>query len=560
MKNGGGERAVAFVVARLGSSRFPAKQFRKVGGKTILERIFDALSQCRKLDEAVLATVAGPENEPLRVFAEERKIPLFWYEGDPDHVTTRLRLAAEAHRAEMCLLVSADCPLVHAPSIDLLIEAARLDPQADYVMPTPKIGGKSCLMEGVQAARLSAWQRGDDLSDKPELKEHQFPVIYRNPDLFRGKWVNLDPAVYGDRHHRMSVDTWADLEFMETLHTRLTAAGKPFALPEAVELMAREPGLLKINGHVHQRQLVEDIREPLFIADAGGPFGYGHFMRCRELAGQLTERLSWPVTFLLDDERAARMALDSGFKVLWGAVGRETRENTLGLPGFSRKAWGVSVVDVSAQRALARGWRAEYLPLGPVAVIDREDETAQASDLIIFPGVTGRRPLKRPASPKILEGLEFAILRREVRRYAPLSSAKEFDVLAYLYPEGQKEAVRRAAGERGWKVKLLEGFSEDFPYLLAKSKVFVSGYGNAFYEALHVNAIPVAWPLSELHKSDALAFYEAAGLPDLTIGEDTLGETLSKLLNGPPLAHKSIEDGTPRIVEALKNLALGYAP
>jgi spore coat polysaccharide biosynthesis protein SpsF (cytidylyltransferase family) len=40
------ERAVAFVVARLSSSRLPAKQLRHIGPKSIIEWIMDALADC----------------------------------------------------------------------------------------------------------------------------------------------------------------------------------------------------------------------------------------------------------------------------------------------------------------------------------------------------------------------------------------------------------------------------------------------------------------------------------------------------------------------------------
>ncbi|MCB1788364.1 MAG: hypothetical protein KDJ33_19060, partial [Gammaproteobacteria bacterium] len=55
------ERAVAFVVARLSSSRLPQKQLRQIGGKSILDWIMDELGACRELDQVVVATVAEPD-------------------------------------------------------------------------------------------------------------------------------------------------------------------------------------------------------------------------------------------------------------------------------------------------------------------------------------------------------------------------------------------------------------------------------------------------------------------------------------------------------------------
>ncbi|MBW2097104.1 MAG: hypothetical protein JRI80_19795, partial [Deltaproteobacteria bacterium] len=52
------ERAVAFVVVRLSSSRLPEKQFRLIGDRSILQWIIDELRICKELDEIVIATVA----------------------------------------------------------------------------------------------------------------------------------------------------------------------------------------------------------------------------------------------------------------------------------------------------------------------------------------------------------------------------------------------------------------------------------------------------------------------------------------------------------------------
>lgn len=551
-------RAVALVVARLSSSRFAAKQFRKIGGRSILDRIFDELAKCRNLSEALLATVAEEANEPLKHWSAARGVPLFWYEGGPDDVTGRLTKAAREHDAEICLLISADCPLLHAPSIDAIINHMAAHPEADSLSLPPKAPGQSCLLEGVNAARFTAWERADALSIRPEEREHQFPVLNRAGSGFTRTGLFLDQALYG-QPHRMSVDTWADLEFMETLFARLEAAGRPFTLPEAVSLMNREPALREINGHVHQRRLVEDIAKVLFVADAGGSFGYGHFMRCREFAGQVVERLSWPVTFLVDDEKAARMATDCGFNALWGALGRACAPPPQGCvevsPPEAGNGFDAVVVDISARRSPPPGWRAASFPQLPVVALDRADSFSSEADLALFPGVTGRLPSPGSFAPPLAHGLEFAIIRREVRRYGGLDLDREVDVVTYLYSDSERAEIDRLARPWGWKVVHVTGFREDFPKLLAGARVFVSGFGQSFYEAAHLGCFPVAWPLSPLHEADASAFYAALGVAPAIIGnQSTAGKVLEPLLNSGPPALTPLADGTPNLSARLREL------
>ncbi|MGB5494475.1 MAG: NTP transferase domain-containing protein, partial [Sedimenticolaceae bacterium] len=451
------EKTVAFVVARLNSSRLPGKQLRKIGDRSILQWIVRSLAGCHSLDQVVLATVAELDNQPLRDFAAEHDLPCFWFEGEVDDVVGRLTTAARQFEADICVLVSADCPLVHGPSVDRMVSALRLQPAADYVRILPATDGTHSLHEGVQVARRRAWEIAETMSDRPELREHQFPAIYQNKDRFQSVAVTLEPSVYGPMH-RMSVDTWADLEFMESLSANLQAEGRSFDLPSAVALLKRRPSLLDINAHVYQRRLVEDVKRVLFVVDVGGPYGYGHFMRCRELAGQVVERLSWPVTFLVDDERAARMAEACGFRVLWGALGRPAQAADFDRdrvhPQEAAVLHGLVVIDVSVQRKLPRGWRKYLTSDHPVVVVDREDAMAAEVDLILYPGVTGRAGSDRAGLPPVIEGLEHVILRREVQRYQGLDVHKDIDLLVYLYDDAKKEQVQSLAGEHGWRIAM----------------------------------------------------------------------------------------------------------
>lgn len=552
------EKVVAFVVTRLSSSRLPRKQLRTIADVSVLDRIMATLRAVDVLDDVIVTTVAEPANEPLRTLAEQRNWPLFWYEGEVDDVVGRLNHAADAYAADICLLISADCPLVHGPSVAELVEHIRQSPQADYLLMPPDAQGRASLLEGVHIARRAAWQRADALSDRPELREHQFPVIYQHPEMFKRVDVQLSTAIYGEPH-RLSIDTWADLEFMETLYQRLRAESKAFDLPAVVDLLARDPAMRAINQHVHQRRLVETVHRVLFVIDAGGPFGYGHLMRCRELAGQIVERLGWPVTFVLDDQQAAESVEACGFHVAWGALGRPSGEAIAPWQAAQFDelvdAHGVIIVDISAQRQLDQGWRAQLATDRPVVVVDRQDGVANEADLIVCPGVSGRPSESPEAMPPTVGGLPFAIIRREVRRYVGLDLDKDIDLLVYLYAEDQRDAVRQLAASNGWRVLVLDAFREDFAELPARSRVFLSGYGQTFYEALALGCFPVAWPLSSLHQADAQAFYAAAGLPETIVRQaGDLNSVLGAALSYPMRAHAPLIDGTPQIVQRLAEL------
>ncbi len=559
-KNMNKERSVAFVVVRLSSSRFPGKQLRHIGDRPLLCWIIDHLRGCKELDEIAIATVAEKSNEPLRAFAREHGISCFWYEGEVDHVTTRLRRAAEAFDAEICVLVSGDCPLVHAAAIDRMIHQLRLDPDADIVRILPDKSEVSLALHGVNVDRKRAWQLADDLSDRHELREHLFPVIGMRPDLFKKAMVSLPTELYAP-FHRFSVDSWADMEFMNQVYAEVKARGWAFELPNVLRMLKEKPELREINAHVHQRRLVETIKKVLFVVDAGGTFGYGHLMRSTELALQIVERMSWPVTFLTDDEHAERLLKERGFRVTWGAVGRPASRSDEPLdPPIEPLVSGhdLLILDVYGPRDLPSGWRQEIGATDiPVAVMDRMGEWTQEADMILFPGVTSPSEEEPPSEsgPEIVAGQNHIILRREIRRRM-LPKEKLYDLLIDLHQLEQQHAVERFAAHHHLKIHMVDGSDSDFPEWLARSRFLLASFGYSFYEALALDTFPIAWPLSESHRKDAVRFYRRMGLAPALIGpDDDLERVLCPLIEADECAHVSLTDGTPAIVRKLAELA-----
>ncbi len=557
------EKAVAFIVARLDSSRLPGKQFRDIGPRTLLDWVLEGLQQSEEIDEIVLATVAEPANEPLRDWCSEKAIPCYWYEGETDHVTTRLRKAAEEFGADICVLVSADCPLIYAPAIDRLISKLRLHPEADVISVKNNDSGNLPALQGIGVARRSAWELADDLSDRPELKEHQFPVIGQRPDLFRSHECNLPEEIYVPFNHRFSVDTWADLEFMNELYDVLTASGRQFSLPLALKVLRDRPGLMKINAHVHQMGVGEERKKVLMIVDAGNGYGYGHLMRSRELALQITERMGWPVTFVVDDDRAREILGDVGIRCvdighgswLMGHGGEAEKASSGKQCGQLTDSFDLIILDIYCQRQLEHGWRRNFPENSKIMVLDRLEEWAKEADLIVIPGVTYNEAtdFSRGKGPAILLGIDYVILRREIRRLQGQDIPKDLEVLAYLHLPEQQNAVRKLAEQNGYKVHVVQGFEEDFPGLLAQSRIFLSGFGYSFYEALALGAYPVTWPLSDFHRADATKFYTRLGLtPWIVNNTDEIKEAIRPMRKSSTTL--KIEDGTPRIIAGMASL------
>ncbi|MEA1921251.1 MAG: hypothetical protein U9N63_01195, partial [Pseudomonadota bacterium] len=495
-------------------------------------------------------------------WAAEEKLPCFWYEGEVDHVTTRLRKAAEQYGADICILVSGDCPLIYAPLIDKLVLALKKEPDTDIVRPVSELQEKVLALQGISLARTRAWQLGDDLSDRPELKEHHFPIFGQRPDLFKVSTISL-PSEFYVSNSRFSVDTLADLEFINTVCDILSERHQTFDLPSVLRLLADKPELCTLNAHVHQRRLVEDIKKVIFVIDAGGSFGYGHLMRSLELASQITERLSWPVTFMVDDTHAFNLLAGLGFTVYGGACAR-TASPMIGQKTHSLNDlivdYDLLVVDIFDQRGAEKGWRKDLQKQIPIAVFDNFQPWSREADLLLVPGLM-LKSINRDeqAFPKTISGLEYVIIRREIRRLARPSRKKDIDLLVYLHDANQRRQFEVFASKSGYRITVLSSFDNNFPTLLARSRYFLSGFGSSFYESLHLNTTPLCWPDSKAHLNDARKFYEKIGLPVKVLQSSAdIEKVLLPVLQNDSVINPKIEDGTPQLVKILSELVENF--
>ena len=63
-------KVAALVQARMGSLRLPGKVLKKIEGKPLIELLLKRLSKSKELDEIVVATSKGVENDKLQEFVE----------------------------------------------------------------------------------------------------------------------------------------------------------------------------------------------------------------------------------------------------------------------------------------------------------------------------------------------------------------------------------------------------------------------------------------------------------------------------------------------------------
>jgi spore coat polysaccharide biosynthesis protein SpsF len=222
---------LAIVQARMSSARLPGKVLADIEGATMLERVLQRAQSASRLDGVVVATSSDPADDPVE--AECRRVGVPCFRGSHDDVLDRFYRAARAHRAEVVVRLTADCPLIDPAVIDLVVQ--QFDPDRhDYVSNTIERRFPDGLDTEVLslAALEAAWTEARLTSER----EHVTPFIWKQPERFRQHQVlhDRDLSVL-----RWTVDEPRDLDLVRRVYRAFV---RPvFGMEDILGLLAAEP-------------------------------------------------------------------------------------------------------------------------------------------------------------------------------------------------------------------------------------------------------------------------------------------------------------------------------
>ena len=257
---------VAVIQARMGSTRLPGKVLAEIGGRSMLAQVCRRVARAATVDRLVVATTVRPEDEA--VVDECERLGVACFRGSEHDVLDRYCRAARAYEADAIVRITADCPLIDPDVIDLVVRAF-LEERPDYAANTLRRTWPRGL--DTEVTNSAALARADREATEPYQRVHVTPYLYQHPDRFRLLAVS-GARFHRARHvenvphvdvphsedfsrHRWTVDLPADLDFVRGIYRRFD--GDTFSWEEVLQLLAREPALADVNGHVRQKHLVE---------------------------------------------------------------------------------------------------------------------------------------------------------------------------------------------------------------------------------------------------------------------------------------------------------------
>ncbi len=214
---------VAFLQARMGSTRLPGKVLMPIHGQSILERAIRRLRAAPVIDEVAVLTTCLREDDAI--VEESHRLGALIYRGPELDVLARFHEAAEEFQPDVVIRATADNPLIAISSIQRIVDALRsgcLDLCMESELPY------GAATEAVTARALA---KAHLLAREYRHREHVTLYIKDHPEEFSLSFL-LPPGSLRFPHIRLTVDTMEDFTFMDQLIGRMPEGMEPRPLGE----------------------------------------------------------------------------------------------------------------------------------------------------------------------------------------------------------------------------------------------------------------------------------------------------------------------------------------
>lgn len=241
------------IQARMGSTRLPNKIMKNLGGKSVLERVFE---RCRlaNVNEVIIATSKKKENDVIEKFCKERMINFF--RGSEDNVLKRYYETAKKFGLDIIIRITGDCPLISPEVINKIIEEFK-KLKVDYLSNAVKRSYPRGL--DVEVFSFEALKKTNKLAKKKPEREHVTSFIYGNPEKFKVGYLIVRGWLRRPEI-RLCLDTEDDLKLLRIIYKKLKVS-KRTSIKEVINFLNENPELIKINNKSEIEQQLKIKRQ-----------------------------------------------------------------------------------------------------------------------------------------------------------------------------------------------------------------------------------------------------------------------------------------------------------
>ncbi len=270
---------LAFIQARMGSSRLSGKVLKKLGNERVLDWCVKRASQARYVSKVVVLIPNCVKDDVLYRYCCKRRYTVF--RGDERDVLGRFYEASKQHPAPYYARLTADSPLVDPALLDELFTffLKQRCAFAGVDLNTVPLGvaGEIFTAAALRVAARTAIAAAH--------REHVTKYLYENPERFRT--ARLRTRAYPRPFYRLTLDTKEDLGFLKRLQKQI-----PMDVSTSVgtitRFLDRHPEF--VSSHFEKklsRKINTPVQELFRWTHASHMRGTGHSRRSQEVAEQL---------------------------------------------------------------------------------------------------------------------------------------------------------------------------------------------------------------------------------------------------------------------------------
>ena len=239
-------KTVAVIQARMGSSRLPNKVLMPVKETPLLGWMLSRVSQCKEIDEVIVATTTEPRDEEIYNYVVSKGYKV--YRGSEDDVLDRYYQAAILSKPDAVIRITADCPLLDPAVLTALIQEFY-EKELDFIsnsepLPSTWPDGMDVSIMTFNALR-QAWEE----AKKPSDREHVTFYFWNNPEKFNCHKVDLDSDM---SKYRLTIDYPEDYDVIKGVIEHFTADSNDISftasMGQIIQYLDNTPELFELNS------------------------------------------------------------------------------------------------------------------------------------------------------------------------------------------------------------------------------------------------------------------------------------------------------------------------
>lgn len=246
------KKFTAIIQARMESTRLPNKALLNIGDKPMLLHVVNQTLSSKFIKDVIIATTSSEKDKKIENFCLKHNLKYF--RGSTNDLLDRYYKCAKKFSCNPIIRISSDCPFLDPIIIDKVI-TKFLKNSFDYVANNLEKSNKNWINSTcnfpqgmvVEISSFDALERSWASAKKPSEREHVFPYVQFNPDLFKVSNIKNQKDL---SFIRCTVDRKEDLQFVREIWKRKSKTKKIIHIDEINKIVKKEPELVKINNYI----------------------------------------------------------------------------------------------------------------------------------------------------------------------------------------------------------------------------------------------------------------------------------------------------------------------